>query len=91
MYVAGVLTGLYNAFVINKALVWFLPQYSQILNVIQIWVIVSIYSIITTKIEDNDKKEEASVILARSFMNTAIKVAALSIALLGFYIVKCYS
>lgn len=87
MYIAGILTGLYKAFIINKALVWFLPQYSQIFSIVQIWVVLSIYAIV----QDDDKQEDASVVIARSFKNTLVKVTALSIALLGFYIVKQYN
>lgn len=92
MYAAGILVGLYKAYVVNKGLQWFLPQYSQIFTVVQLWVIFCIYGIVTTKLpEEDDKKEDTITIMAKSTKNYLVKVVALSIALLGFYIVKSWS
>lgn len=87
----GWLTGLYKAFVIHKALEYFLPQYSAI-QITQIWAALCIYSIVTLKRKDFDTEDQKFMdMVNESIKNTSVTASGLSILWLSLYLVKYYT
>jgi hypothetical protein len=88
-YAISILVGLYKAFIVNKAVVYFLPQYTTLLTTIQIWAIIMIYNLVTFKIDNEDNKD-TDTIIKTMFTRLLNRFAVLSLMWLGLYIVKSF-
>lgn len=89
-YAISILVGLYKAFIINKVIVYFLPQYATVLTTIQIWAIIIIYNFVTYSKIDNEDNKDANSIIKTMFVRSLTKFVGLSLMWLSIYIVKSF-
>lgn len=88
-YIAGTGVGLYKAFIINKAVFWYMPQYYGVVGITQIWAVLVVYGLVTHKMSKEDTEDEGyDVVSKRIIKGIAMKAVALSITWYALYLVK---